>query len=262
MAWSLLLAAILGSALAAPWLAPFDPALQLKDGLSAVGTPLGPTAVHWLGTDDLGRDVLSRLLHGGRTSLFIAGLATVMTGVVGVGLGLVAGYMGGRTDNMIMRLTEVVMAFPGLLLAIALASVLPPGPFSVVLTLGVVGWTSLTRMVRGSVLSVREQEYIEAARAIGADHLRIVFNHVWPNVRALAVTLLALKLADMLLLEAALGFLGLGVPPPQPSWGGLVGEGKDYLRQAPWLGLPAGLLIFLTVLSVNVVAEGRMPGRK
>lgn len=253
--WLAIALAMIGAAVAAPLLAPYDPLLQLKDGLSPMGSPLPPSPAHWLGTDDLGRDVLSRMLYGGRASLMIAGIATAVTGLVGVSLGILAGYAGGRVDNGIMRLTEIVMAFPGLLLAIALASVLPPGPLSVVVTLSVVGWTNMARLVRGSVLSLREQEFIDASRAVGATHLWILWHHIWPNVRAMALTLLALKVADMLLLEAALGFLGLGVPPPHPTWGGLVGEGKNYLYQAPWLGLPAGLAIFLTVLSLNMLAE-------
>lgn len=253
--WLAIALAMIGAAVAAPLIAPYDPVLQLKDGLSPMGSPLPPSPAHWLGTDDLGRDVLSRMLYGGRASLMIAGIATAVTGLVGVSLGILAGYAGGRVDNGIMRLTEVVMAFPGLLLAIALASVLPPGPLSVVVTLSVVGWTNMARLVRGSVLSLREQEFIDASRAVGATHLWILWHHIWPNVRAMALTLLALKVADMLLLEAALGFLGLGVPPPHPTWGGLVGEGKNYLYQAPWLGLPAGLAIFLTVLSLNMLAE-------
>jgi peptide/nickel transport system permease protein len=253
--WTWLLVALVGVTLASPWLAPYNPTLQLADGLSASGQPLPPSAAHWLGTDDLGRDVLSRLMHGGRMSLFIAGLATLLTGGVGVVLGVVAGFSGGKIDNAVMRLTEIVMAFPGLLLAIALASVLPPGPLSVVITLSAVGWTSLARIVRGNVLALREQEFIDASYAQGAGHMHVLIHHVWPNVRPLALTLLALKLADMLLLEAALGFLGLGVAPPTPTWGGLVSEGKNYFYQAPWLGLPAGACIFLVVLAVNMLAE-------
>jgi peptide/nickel transport system permease protein len=253
--WLWLLVALVGATLLAPWLAPYDPVRQLAEGLSPSGQPLGPNGAHWLGTDDLGRDVLSRLLWGGRMSLFIAGVATLLTGAVGVSLGMLAGFAGGKVDNAVMRLTEIVMAFPGLLLAIALASVLPPGPVSVVATLSLVGWTSLARIVRGSVLGIREQEYIDAAYAQGAGRWHVLVHHVWPNVRPLAVTLLALKLADKLLMEAALGFLGLGVAPPTPTWGGLVSEGKNYFYQAPWLGLPAGACIFLVVLAVNMAVE-------
>ena len=255
LGWAaLLLIVVLLSALAGV-LAPFPPTAQLPDGLTASGTPIGPSAAHWLGTDDLGRDVLSRLLHGGRMSLMIAAAATAMAGLIGVGLGVLAGYAGGKVDDAVMRLTEVVMAFPGLLLAIALAAVLPPGPASAILTLGLVGWTSLARMVRGGVLQMRELEFMEAGLAVGAGHLWMLWRHVWPNVRPLAVTLLALKFADMLLMEAALGVLGLGVPPPAPTWGGMIGDAKAFFFQAPWLGLPSGVLIFLTVLAVNMLAE-------
>jgi peptide/nickel transport system permease protein len=255
LGWAVLLGMLVLVSLAAGWLAPYPPNLQLADGLSATGDPLAPSAAHWLGTDDLGRDVLSRLLYGGRMSLMIAAAATGMAGALGVGLGLLAGYAGGRVDDAIMRLTEIVMAFPGLLLAIALAAVLPPGPGSAILTLGLVGWTSLARMVRGGVLQMREQEFMEAARAAGAEHLWMLGRHVWPNVRPLAATLLALKFADMLLLEAALGFLGLGVPPPDPTWGGMIGDAKAFFFRAPWLGGPSGLMIFLTVLAVNMLGE-------
>lgn len=253
--WFAVILLVVGSALLAPVLAPYDPLAQLADGLSPLGAPLPPSAHHWLGTDELGRDVLSRLLYGGRVSLEISFAATLLAGLLGVGFGGVAGYAGGQTDNLIMRMTEIVMAFPALLLAIALASVLPPGPVSVILTLGLVGWTSLARVIRGSVLQLREQEFVDASRAVGAGHLRILLFHIWPNVQPLALTLLALKLADMLLLEAALGFLGLGVPPPTATWGSLVGQGRAYFFHAPWLGVPAGFMIFLTVLGVNMLAE-------
>lgn len=255
LGWALLLGAIVASTALAGVLAPYAPTLQLPDGLTPGGTPIGPTAAHWLGTDDLGRDVFSRLLYGGRMSLLIAGSATAMAGIMGIGLGLLAGYAGGIIDQAIMRLTEIVMAFPGLLLAIALAAVLPPGPLSAILTLGLVGWTSLARMIRGAVLQLHGLEFMEAAHAMGAGHVWMLVRHVWPNVRPLAATLLALKFADMLLLEAALGFLGLGVPPPSPTWGGMIGDAKAFFFQAPWLGLPSGVAIFLTVLAVNMLAE-------
>lgn len=251
-ALAILLACLLG-----PALVPYAPTLQLPDGLSPLGAPLPPGPAHWLGTDELGRDVGARLLAGGRTSLLIAGAATALAGLLGVGVGLVAGFRGGWPDAALMRLTDVVMAFPGLLLAIALASVLPPGPVAVALTLGLVGWTSLARLVRGRVLQIREREFIEAARAGGAGAGRILRRHVWPNVAPLALALLVLKLADMLLLEAALGFLGLGVAPPEPSWGALVAEGRGAFYTAPWLGLPAGAAIALTVLAVNGLIDRR-----
>lgn len=254
----LLAAGILLACAAGPWLVPYAPTLQLPDGLSALGAPLPPSAAHWLGTDELGRDVGSRLLAGGRTSLLVAGSATALAAVLGVGVGLLAGFRGGFWDAALMRLTDVVMAFPGLLLAIALASVLPPGPVAVALTLGLVGWTSLARIVRGRVLQLREREFIEAARAAGSSPLRILRRHLWPNVAPLAVALLTLKLADMLLLEAALGFLGLGVAPPEPSWGGLVAEGRGAFYTAPWLGLPAGFAIALTVLAFNGLVDRRL----
>ncbi len=255
LGWAGLLGLIVLVSALAGVLAPFPPTAQLADGLTAAGTPIGPSAAHWLGTDDLGRDVLSRLLHGGRMSLMIAAASTAMAGFIGVGLGVLAGYAGGKVDDAVMRLTEIVMAFPGLLLAIALAAVLPPGPSSAILTLGLVGWTSLARMVRGGVLQMRELEFMEASRAVGAGHLWMIVGHVWPNVRPLAATLLALKFADMLLMEAALGFLGLGVAPPAPTWGGMIGDAKAFFFQAPWLGLPSGVMIFLTVLAVNMLAE-------
>ncbi|MEB3223225.1 MAG: ABC transporter permease [Candidatus Sericytochromatia bacterium] len=253
--WGSLLAVGVLTALGAGAIAPYNPLLQLPDGLTALGAPLPPTATHWLGTDELGRDVLSRLLHGGRVSLLVAGTATALAGGIGVTLGLLAGYAGGLVDHAVMRLTEVVMAFPALLLAIALAAVLPPGVASAILTLGLVGWPSLARMVRGSVLSLREQEFVEAGRAVGAGHWWQLWRHIWPNVRPLALTLLALKFADMLLMEAALGFLGLGVPPPTPTWGAMIGEARGYFYHAPWLGLPAGAAIFTVVLAVNQLAD-------
>jgi peptide/nickel transport system permease protein len=254
-AWGGLLAVCVGASLGAGLVAPFDPLLQLPDGLTDIGAPLAPSHGHWLGTDELGRDVLSRLLYGGRVSLLVAGTATALAGGIGVVAGLLAGYAGGVVDQAVMRVTEVVMAFPALLLAIALAAVLPPGAASAILTLGLVGWPSLARMVRGSVLSVREQEFVEAGRAVGAGHMWQLWHHIWPNVRPLALTLIALKFADMLLMEAALGFLGLGVPPPTPTWGAMIGEARGYFYHAPWLGLPAGAAIFMVVLAVNQLAD-------
>lgn len=254
-----LLLGILGlvglAALLAPQLAPYHPLLQLPNGLDELGMPLPPTAYHWLGTDSLGRDVLSRLLFGARISLWIGLSATLLTGLIGVGVGIFSGYFGGWVDAVLMRITEVVMAFPVLLLAIGLAAVLPPSPWMVILTLGLVGWTSLARVVRALVLGIRQSEYIVAAEALGAQAPWVLRRHVLPNIMAPVGALLTLKLADMLLLEASLSFLGLGIRPPAPSWGAMIHEGMALYRTAPWLVMAPGLLIVLVVLSCNLIGE-------
>lgn len=253
--WGLTLGLVVLACLAGPWLLAHGPLTQDPAGLDPFGTPLPPSWQHWLGTDELGRDVLARVLHGGRASLVIAGGATLLAGAIGVALGLWAGYVGRWADAFVMRATEVVMAFPTLLLAIALAAVLPRGPLSVTLTLALVGWTSIARLTRGAVLQVKGQEFVEASLSVGASHLQVVWRHVLPNVAPLAATLIVLKLADMLLLEAALGFLGLGVPAPDPTWGSLIGQSRLAIFHHPWIGLPAGALVFLTVLASAMLIE-------
>lgn len=239
----------------APWLTPYSPTLPLPDGLDPNGLPLAPTTQHPFGTDDLGRDAFARWLFGGRVTLAVGFSATALAGLIGVTLGLVAGYRGGWVDMVLMRLTEIVMAFPTLLLAMGLAAVLPPHPAMVVVTLGIVGWTAIARMVRGMTLSLRETEFIEASRAMGATPLWILRRHLLPNLGGAISSLLALKLADMFLLEAALSFLGLGVRPPTPSWGNMIHDGQLYFRDAPWLFLAPGLAIFTIVLAFNLLGD-------
>lgn len=243
------------AAVLAPWLWHGDPLAQLGDGLSAMGMPLPPSSAHPLGTDDLGRDLLARWLYGARTSLGIGFAATALAGLLGGLVGTLAGFYRGWVDLVLMRLTEIVMAFPTLLLAIALAAVLPPSPWMVILTLGLVGWTAIARICRATALKVREQEYIEAAQAVGASSLGIVIRHVLPNIAPTLFSLLTLKLADMFLLEAALSFLGLGIRPPTPSWGNMIQEGQLYFRDAPWLILAPGLAIFGVVLAANMLHD-------
>lgn len=255
MAWVGALVLVSLSAVFAPWVWNGNPLAQLGDGLSSLGMPLGPSHAHPFGTDDLGRDVLARWLYGGRTSLGIGFAATALAGLIGGLVGTLAGFYRGAVDLFLMRLTEIVMAFPTLLLAIALAAVLPPSPWMVVLTLGLVGWTAIARLVRATALKVREQEYIEAAEALGASKLEILVRHVLPNILPTLLSLLTLKLADMFLLEAALSFLGLGVRPPTPSWGNMIQEGQVYFRDAPWLILAPGLAIFGVVLAVNMLHD-------
>jgi len=239
----------------APWLTPYSPTMPLPQGLDANGLPLAPSSAHPFGTDDLGRDAFARWLYGGRVSLLVGFSATALAGVIGVTLGVVAGYRGGWVDMVLMRLTEIVMAFPTLLLAMGLAAVLPPHPAMVVLTLGIVGWTAIARLVRGMTLSLRETEFIDAARAMGGSTFWILLRHLLPNLSGAIASLLALKLADMFLLEAALSFLGLGVRPPTPSWGNMIHDGQLYFRDAPWLFMAPGLAIFAIVLAFNLVGD-------
>ncbi len=243
------------AAIFARHLAPYDPLAQLKGGLDADGMPLPPGPAHWLGTDDLGRDVLSRLLYGARVSLAVGFFATLLAGFLGISVGLAAGFLGGWVDLVLMRFTEIVMAFPALLLAIGLAAVLPPSPAMVVLTLGLVGWTTLARIVRGQAIALREREFVEAARAVGAGKLALMTRHILPNLAGPAVTLLTLKIGDMLLLEAALSFLGIGIRPPLPSWCNMILDGRDYFRSAPWLMAAPGLAIFIVVVACNLLGE-------
>lgn len=251
---SLLLLMIL-AACCAPVFWHGDPLMQLTDGLSDLGTPLAPSSAHPLGTDELGRDVLARWLYGARVSLGVGFAATALAGLIGGVVGILAGYFRGWVDLALMRVTEVVMAFPTLLLAIGLAAVLPPSVGMVILTLGLVGWTAIARLVRAATLAVREAEYLEAARAQGAHDLWILTRHVLPNVAPTLVSLLTLKLADMFLLEAALSFLGLGVRPPTPSWGNMIHDGQLYFRDAPWLLVAPGLAIVAVVLAANLVGD-------
>lgn len=249
------LAAFVLAALLAPRLWPVDPLALLPDGLTEFGMPLAPSFAHPLGTDELGRDVFARWLHGARVSLWVGFLATALAGLIGGTVGILAGYFRGWVDLTLMRVTEIVMAFPTLLLAIALAAVLPPSAWMVVLTLGLVGWTAVARVVRGAALALREQEFISAAESTGAGSGWILARHVLPNVAPTLMSLLVLKLADMFLLEAALSFLGLGVRPPTPSWGNMIQEGQLYFRDAPWLMLAPGLAIALVVLAANVLGD-------
>jgi ABC-type dipeptide/oligopeptide/nickel transport system permease subunit len=174
----------------------------------------------------------------------------------GVTLGLLAGFYGGGVDNLIMRLAEIIFAFPGLLFAIAIMAVIGPSLYNVFLALGLVSWTSLARVVRGQVLSLKEQEYVEAARAAGASNARIILRHILPNTIAPVIVLLTLGIGGAILAEASLSFLGLGAQPPTPSWGSMLSTGRDYLLQAPWLSLYPGMAIFLTVMGFNLLGDG------
>jgi peptide/nickel transport system permease protein len=237
-------------AIVAPVIAPYDP---LKQDLLATLQP--PSMAHPLGTDNLGRDIVARIIFGTRVSL-IAGLASVSVAmVIGSLLGLSAGFAGGRLDGTIMRFVDAVLSFPGLILALALAAVLGAGLGGVVVALGVVYTPTFARLMRGQVLTVREREYVLAARVIGSPAWRIGRQHILPNVATPIVVQASLSIAFAILAEASLSFLGLGVPPPAPSWGGMINQGRGYLQQAPWIVFGPGAALFVTVLSLNFVGD-------
>ncbi len=254
--WSVVpLTLVVVAALAAPLIAPHDPLNLYREGLSATGSPLPPGGPFLLGTDPLGRDVLSRIIFGARTSLGLAVLANGVTLALGVGLGLVAGFRGGLAGMVIMRVADVLMGIPMILFAVALAAVLGPSLWALVLVIGFVSWTYVARIVFGEVLAIKEREFIMAARAIGAGQLRILRRHVFPQILPLVIIYGALGLATTIRLEASLSFLGAGVRPPTPTWGGMIFEGAAQFRVAPWLVVYPGLALMLTILSLTMFGE-------
>jgi ABC-type dipeptide/oligopeptide/nickel transport system permease subunit len=247
----LLTVALVLVAIAAPLLAPFDPNAQ-----DTVRRLEPPSRGHLLGLDDLGRDVLSRIIWGSRVSLRVGFSVVILASLIGVTLGAMAGYFGGWTDTLVMRLTDILLAFPGILLAIALVAVLGPSLNNVVLALVVIGWVGYARLVRGQVLKVREMEYVVAAKAMGARSPRVIMRHVLPNVINPLIVMATLGLAGTILSEAALSFLGLGVQPPTPSWGAMLTSGRRYLGLANHLAIWPGIAIMLAVMGLNFLGDG------
>ncbi len=235
----------------APALAPFDPS---RISLSAKLQP--PSFVHLLGTDYFGRDCLSRLLYGGRLSLTVGLLVVALSFVLGVPLGICSGFFGGRFDNLVMRLVDAFLTFPPLLLAVAVVGLLGPSIQNVVIALGLVQAPVLARMVRGSTLAVREEVFVRAARALGASPARIMFTNVLRNIMSPIVVQLTIVFASAVVSEASLSFLGLGAPPPQPSWGRDLSDARNYLASAPWMFLGPTSAIVLCVLSINFLGDG------
>jgi peptide/nickel transport system permease protein len=223
---------------------------DLRKGLFA------PSREFPLGTDEFGRDMLSRIIHGARVSLQVGIIATVISAAIGVSLGAIAGYFGGRTDYLIQGMVDISWAFPTVLLAIFLVAVLGPGLVNVMIAVGLVYWGGFARVVRGQVLSLREWEFIIAAQAIGASDLRVMFRHIVPNVLAPVIVMFTLMMADAILIEATLSFLGMGAQPPIPSWGSILAGGRTYMRLAPWVTIFPGVAIMLTVLGFNMLGDG------
>ena len=238
-------------ALCASWIAPYDP---VATSWSAVRK--GPSAAYWFGTDELGRDVLSRVIWGARASL-LAGLVSVcISMLLGVPIGLLGGYVGGWTDGLISRLTDAMLAIPFLILAIALAAFLGPSLTNAMIAIGVSATPVFIRLTRAQVLAVKVEDYVEAARAVGNPHWRIALRHVLPNILPPLIVQSTLAIAAAIIAEASLSFLGLGQQPPAPSWGSMLNTAKNYVDNAPWMALWPGLSIFLLVLSFNLLGDG------
>ena len=247
---------IILSAVFAPYVAPHDPTLtNLRARLTPPVYLPGGTITYPLGTDHLGRDILSRIVFGGRVSLLVGFGAMLVAAVIGVSLGLIAGFFGGRLDTIIMRVTDTFLAIPFLLLAMAAVVVLGSGILNLILILGLVRWTVYTRIVRGQVLSVRERQFVDAARAYGAPRRLIVIRHVLPNVFNPVIVLATIEVANMIIFESGLSFLGLGVDPTIPTWGSMLNDGRDYITTAWWLTTLPGLAILVTVVSLNLLGD-------
>lgn len=232
-------------------LSPYDPLYQ---DYNAIFEPPGPA--HPLGTDDIGRDQLSRILYGARISLSVAGLSVLLSSLIGVTMGLVSGYCGGWIDEALMRVTDALWSFPSLLLALGIAAALGRGLNALIIALAVIGIAAMARLVRGQALAVREMEFVTAARALGASPWWIISRHVFPNVTTPIIVSVSVGMATAILNEASLSFLGIGVQPPAPSWGTMMRTGYEYMDAAPWLGLFPGIAIFLAVLGLTLFGDG------
>jgi peptide/nickel transport system permease protein len=251
-----LLVVVTLASLLAPLLASSDPVKPSFSRRLAPPWGLGGTPAHVLGTDNLGRDILARLLHGGRTSLALAATSVVLAAVVGIVVGLVAGSGGERIDAVLMRAADVQLAFPVIMLAIAIVAVVGTSPAALVGVLALSGWVLYARTVRASVLTIRRLEYVEAAYTLGASDLRIMGRHILPNTLGPILVIGSSQFATMVLLESGLSFLGMGIQAPQPSWGLMLAEGRDYLSNAWWLATIPGLAISLVVLGANLLGDG------
>jgi len=252
----LILSALVVTALLAPYVAPHSPIRErLIDRLQP---PAWAEAGEWryvLGTDHLGRDLVSRIIYGSRVSLVVGFAAVLVGGVLGIGLGVAAGFLGGRPDEVIMMLADMQLAFPTILLAIAIIAVLGPDFTNLVIVIGISGWVTYARIARGQVLSVREQDFVEAIRAQGGSRWRIVWRHILPNILSPLIVVATLDLGRTIILESTLSFLGLGVQPPTPSWGGMLSDGREYLLSAWWIATFPGLALMLTALSCNRLGD-------
>ena len=258
--WGLLaavvLALIVGSAVFAPYLAPHDPlTVNIRHRLGPPAWMQGGTWAHILGTDQIGRDLLARMIYGGRVSLVIGVAAVLISSTIGVLLGLAAGYFSGRLDWTIMTLINVMLTFPFVLLALAVIAVLGPNLINMIIVLGVADWPLYARVIRAETLAIREREFVVASRALGMSHARIMLRQIFPNLVSVIVVIATLQVARVIILESFLSFLGLGVQPPTPAWGNMLGEGRVYMLNSWWIAAFPGLAIFITTLAINLMGN-------
>jgi peptide/nickel transport system permease protein len=250
-------ALVIATAVAAPWLSPFDPIVQdIGNRLKPPGWRDAAGNLHPLGTDHLGRDLLARVIYGAQPALLVASAAVLISGVLGMAAGLLGGYFGGRLDDVLMRLADVQLAFPFILLAIAVIGVLGPSLPTIIVVIGVSSWVVYARVVRGAVLTLREREFVQAAHALGGRDGRVIVRHILPNAFAPWLVVATLDMARVIVIESALSFLGLGVQPPTPTWGGMLADGRVYITTAWWLATFPGLAILVTVLGINLLGDG------
>ena len=252
----IMVVAVIVSAIFAPLLAPHDPIFQ--DVEKRLLPPIGQTGAdpsYLLGTDHLGRDIVSRLIYGARISIVVSVSAVAFSALLGTVIGLLSGFYGGNVDNIFMRIADVQLAFPFILLAIAIIAVLGPSLRNIIIVMGITGWVIYARVVRAEVLSLREKEFITSVRALGGSNGRIIFNHLLPNVIPPIIVIITLEMARMIIMEAALSFLGLGIQPPTATWGGMLADGRVYLATSWWLATFPGLVIMLVVLGINLLGN-------
>jgi peptide/nickel transport system permease protein len=246
----------LAAALLAPWLAPADPLTgSLEERLAPPAWSEGGSLRHLLGADDLGRDILSRLIYGARVSLAVSVLAILGAGVVGSTIGMVAGYFGGWTERIAMRVVDLALSFPVIMLALLFAALFGPSLVNIILVLGLVLWSPFARMARGETLRIKTLDYVDLARTAGASHLAILVRHILPNISGALIVLATLQVGTVIVLEASLSFLGVGVPPPTPSWGSMVSDGRNFIASAWWVSFIPGLAVLAVVMAANMLGD-------
>jgi len=253
LAGFIILCAMFFIALMAPLISPYDP-----DSINEAydGIPQEPSVKHFFGTDDYGRDYFSRALHGARISLSVGFVAVFIYVLIGIILGSISGYYGGILDTVIMRIVDMMLCLPTFFFILSIQVLLQPSMLNVMLVIGFTSWPGVTRLVRGQFLSIKEEEFVQAAKAAGASDRRIIMNHILPNALPPIIVLSTLGIASAILIESVLSFMGIGVQPPQASWGSMLHESQEYLRSAPWMALFPGMLIMFTVLGFNFIGDG------